>query len=189
MKLPFRGDYKLTQSYGVNPELYKRFGLAGHNGLDHAVPCATELYAMISGKVIEATFDEGGYGNYIKIENDKEGALIAHLSKLAVKAGDTVKEGETYIGNSVTTGNSTGCHTHTGYYRKPRDRGNGYAGYIDPTPYLQQQEPMATITQKELDSIIKARDSHWNDLQNEKKETEQLRVQIAELNKTIETYF
>lgn len=143
MILPFKGDYKLGQGfankfYRNGVDVYAQYGLQGHNGLDHDVPCYTPLYAMISGKVIEVA-DEGniGYGKYVKIENDKEGALVAHLSSFSsIKVGDQVIEGETLIGKSGTSGNSTGCHTHTGYYRFPRNRQNGFAGYIDPIPYI-----------------------------------------------------
>ena len=37
---------------------------------------------------------------------------------------------------SNNTGFSTGPHSHWGYFRKPRDRTNGYLGYVDPTPYF-----------------------------------------------------
>jgi septal ring factor EnvC (AmiA/AmiB activator) len=131
MKLPFKGTFRQTQGFAENPTAYAKFGLKGHNGLDHGVPTGTDLFAMITGRVIEAQLDATGYGNYVKIENDKEGALVGHLSVLGVKPGDTVVEGETFIGKSGNTGNSTGPHTHTGYFTKPRDRSNGYSGYID----------------------------------------------------------
>jgi flagellin-like hook-associated protein FlgL len=136
MKLPFKGDFKQTQAFGVNPSAYAKFGLKGHNGLDHAVPTGTPLYAMISGTVIEAINDTTGYGLYVKIENDKEGALVGHMKSFSVKAGDKVVEGQTLIGYSNNTGNSSGPHTHTGYFPKPRDRNNGYGGYIDFTNLL-----------------------------------------------------
>jgi len=44
------------------------------------------------------------------------------------------------------------------------------------------QEPMATITQKELNSIIEARNSNWDNFQTTKKENETL---IKEFNKNI----
>ncbi len=145
MRLPFKDKFTLTQGFankfylnGV--DVYAQYGLQGHNGLDHSVPCFTPLYAMITGKVIEVA-DEGGigYGKYVKIENDVEGALVAHLSSFgSIKPGDFVKEGETLIGKSGTSGNSTGCHTHTGYYRFPRNRQNGYNGYIDPMRFLSE---------------------------------------------------
>lgn len=131
MRLPFKGNYRQTQGFAENPTAYAKFGLKGHNGIDNAVPSGTDLYAMISGTVIEAQLDATGYGNYVKIENDKDGALVGHLSVLSVKPGDKVVEGETLIGKSGNTGNSTGPHTHTGYFTKPRNRANGYSGYID----------------------------------------------------------
>ena len=138
MLLPFKENYRLTQGFGVNKDDYIKYNLQGHNGLDHAVPCFTPLYAMISG-IIKEVADEGniGYGKYIKIENDIEGSLVAHLSSQSVAVGQQVVAGVTLIGKSGTTGNSSGCHTHTGYYRFPRNRQNGFSGYIDPTPYLE----------------------------------------------------
>lgn len=137
MKLPFKGTYRLSQTFGVNAAAYAQFGYKGHNGLDHAVPSGTPLYAMISGKVIEARMDASGYGYYVKIENDKEGALVGHMQNVLVSPGNVVTEGQTLIGYSDNTGNSTGPHTHTGYYLKPRDRANGYGGYIDFTNLLE----------------------------------------------------
>jgi len=146
MKWPFKGNFKITQKFGVNPDAYAKFGLKGHNGIDHAVPTGTPLFAMIYGTVIEATNDVKGYGNFVKIENDKEGALVGHLSKIFCDVGSVVVEGQTAIGFSGNSGNSTGPHTHTGYYKKPRDRSNGYNGYIDPTPYITPENPPEVTT-------------------------------------------
>jgi hypothetical protein len=174
MTLPFKGSYRQTQGFGGNKEAYVKYGLNGHNGLDHAVPCGTPLYAMISGTVKEVA-DEGniGYGKYVKIENDKEGSLVAHLSSFSVKVGDQVKEGETLIGKSGTSGNSTGCHTHTGYYTFPRNRSNGYAGYIDPTPYLNK----GGVDMNELDKLREERDHNWNLYVNQQEEARKERVE------------
>lgn len=136
MKKPFNGEFTLTQGFGVNKPNYVQFGLEGHNGLDYALPLKTQVVAPHSGKVIEATFDSG-YGNYLKIENDKEGSVLAHLDSFQVKVGDTVSEGQP-IALSGTTGNSTGPHLHWGYYLFPRNRQNGFAGFIDQLPLLNQ---------------------------------------------------
>lgn len=172
MRLPYKGEYRLTQGFGGNKASYAKYGLEGHNGLDHAVPCSTPLYAMISG-IVKEVADEGniGYGKYVKIENDKEGALVAHLSSFSVKVGDQVKEGETLIGKSGTSGNSTGCHTHTGYYQFPRNRQNGYAGYIDPTPFIKAGDGM-----NDIDEVRKDRDKNWNLYQDAKAEADQNRI-------------
>lgn len=135
MRKPFNGDYPLTQGFGENPQIYAQFGMAGHNGLDYGTPNGTPIVAFISGKIIEAVLGDPGYGNYIKIENDIEGGLVAHLQSLSVHVGDMVAEGQ-LVGYSDNTGFSTGPHLHWGYYKFPRDRGNGYAGYIDQLPLI-----------------------------------------------------
>lgn len=163
MLKPFNGNYTLTQGFGGNPASYARFGIKGHNGLDYGLPTGTEVVAPHSGKVVEATNDPSGYGNYLKIENEKEGSILAHLQKFLVKVGDTVTGGQV-IALSNNTGNSTGPHLHFGYYLFPRNRQNGYAGFIDPLPHFVSNQ-MATITQQELDEIRLSRDTHYNDLQ------------------------
>lgn len=137
---PFDGNYRLTQPYGnahlTNGNPYARFGLLGHNGLDYATPNGTKIIAPHSGKVLEVA-DEGndGYGKYIKIENDKEGSVLAHLQEFKIKVGDYVDQGQ-LVALSDNTGNSTGPHLHWGYYTLPRNRQNGYRGFIDQLPMI-----------------------------------------------------
>lgn len=145
MRKPYDGEYALTQGFGVNPENYARFlvkqpdgttaPMRGHNGLDFKIPSGTTIKAPFNGKVVESYFDKDGYGNYIKIENETEGIVMAHMERILVAVGAEVKEGEP-VAISDNTGYSTGPHLHIGYYRMPRDRANGYGGFIDPTPYI-----------------------------------------------------
>ena len=132
---PFKGNFPITQIFGVNAADYAKFGLKGHNGIDYGVPTGTPILAPHDGKVIEALYDQYGYGMYVKIESAVEGSVLAHLKSFNVNPGDVITEG-TQIGISDNTGNSTGPHLHWGYYRIPRDRSNGYNGFIDQTPYL-----------------------------------------------------
>ena len=127
---PFKRDYLLTQGFGENPQSYAKFGMKGHNGLDYGTPTGTEVIAPHGGKIIEATNDPTGYGYYVKIENTKEGSVLAHLKEFKVNVGQDVTEGQV-VGLSDNTGNSTGPHLHWGYYTLPRNRQNGYAGFID----------------------------------------------------------
>ena len=133
---PFEGNYPVTQTFGVNKESYSRFGLEGHNGIDYGLPMKTDIRSPHKGKVIEAAFDATGYGLYLKIENDKEGSVLAHLSEHFVSIGTEVGEGA-LIGRSGSTGNSTGPHLHHGWYMIPRDRSNGYNGFRDQTVILE----------------------------------------------------
>src|SRR3990167_5963441 len=130
MRKPFLKDYALTQGFGEHPANYAKFNLKGHNGLDYGLPTGTKVLAPHDGKVIEATSDPNGYGLYIKIENATEGSVLAHNKSLLVKVGDSVSEGQE-VAISDNTGNSTGPHLHFGYYLFPRNRQNGYAGFID----------------------------------------------------------
>mgnify|MGYP001566253757 CR=1 FL=1 len=163
MRKPFFGEFTLTQGFGENPQNYNQFGLQGHNGLDYGLPMRTEVLAPHGGKIIEATLDPKGYGLYIKIENDKEGSVLAHFAEFRVGVGDIISEGQ-LIALSDTSGNSTGPHLHWGYYLFPRNRQNGYDGFINQLPLL---DIMAVITQKELDIIRNRRDELYNLLQAE----------------------
>lgn len=136
MRLPFTGSCVLTQGFGGNKPDYVRFGLQGHNGLDYGLPTGALVVAPHSGKIIEAASDPTGYGNYLKIENDKGGSVLAHLQDFLVKVGDVVTEGQV-IAHSDNTGNSTGPHLHWGYYTFPRNRQNGYNGFIDQSGLIQ----------------------------------------------------
>lgn len=144
MIVPFKGTFRLTQGFGGNYDSYKQFGMLGHNGLDYGLPSGTQVIAPHGGTIIE-TGDEGstGYGKYIKIENGIEGSVLAHLQSFQVKVGDTVSEGQP-IAFSDNTGNSTGPHLHWGYYKFPRNRQNGYAGFIDQLPLITAPVPSPT---------------------------------------------
>ena len=159
MRKPFDGDFRISQTFGndlvINGvHIYKQWGYKGHNGIDYAVPTGTNLLAPHKGTVKEALFDADGYGWYVKIENDEEGSVMGHMMTLKVKYGDVVEEGQ-LIGISDNTGNSTGPHLHWGYYRIPRNRDNGYGGFIDQIPYL-SSSPTPNIPSVDQVSTIKA---------------------------------
>jgi murein DD-endopeptidase MepM/ murein hydrolase activator NlpD len=155
MRKPFSTDYPLSQGWGANPQIYQRFNLLGHNGLDYALPSGADVSAPHNGKVIEVAYDEQGYGNYIKIENEKEGSVLAHLQESLVHVGDTVTEGQ-LIARSDNTGFSTGAHLHWGYYKIPRNRQDGYLGFINQLPLLEGHVPVEDAKLREEANI------NWN---------------------------
>lgn len=136
---PFKGSYPLTQKFNDvrYRSSYTKFGLLGHNGMDWGMAVGTPLFAPHDGIVKETgVYDQYGYGYYIKIQNDVEGSVIAHMRERSLfKDGATVKQGE-LIGYSGNTGNSTGAHFHWGYWREPRDRENGFNGFMDQTYWM-----------------------------------------------------
>lgn len=132
---PFSRDYPITQLWGENPAIYSKFGLKGHNGVDYGTPVGTEIIAPHDGTVKESAYDATGYGNYVKIENDREGSVLGHFTSRSVVVGQKVVEGQV-VGKSGNTGFSTGAHLHWGYYYFPRNRNDGYAGFINQIPML-----------------------------------------------------
>lgn len=84
------------------------------NAVDIAAPKGTPIYAIKDGKVLVAkpTGYNGGFGLYVVIDFDTGGqALYGHMSKVASKAGQVVKQGD-LIGYVGSTGRSTGNHVH-----------------------------------------------------------------------------
>ncbi|MBQ2804082.1 MAG: M23 family metallopeptidase [Lachnospiraceae bacterium] len=82
-----------------------------HKGVDWAVPTGTAVFASCGGTVAKAGWGSGyGYVVYINHEDGRQ-TRYAHLSKVLVKAGQTVKQGER-IALSGNTGVSSGPHVH-----------------------------------------------------------------------------
>jgi len=182
MKRPFKGMYPVTQEWGndlvINGvHIYAQFGLKGHNGVDYGCPTETPIIAPHGGKVIEAAFDKYGYGMYVKIENDIEGSILAHLKSFVVNPGDIITEG-TQIGLSDNTGNSTGPHLHWGYFRKPRNKTDGYSGTTNPYPFLTPETPATDYKKLYEASLQKVGDLQATEIR--------LKIEIANKDKAIQ---
>lgn len=176
----FIGNFPQTQGFGENPQMYAKFGLNGHNGLDFGTPNGTQIVSATDGKVIEVGWDQYGYGNYVKVWDPVQlcACIYAHLDHSVVAVNQEVVRGQ-LLGLSDNTGNSTGPHLHFGYCRTDENgvrtnKDNGYSGYINPNSYATWDikdltEPVEPQTheeslQSELDKVRLDRDSHWNDL-------------------------
>jgi len=175
-----------SQYFGENPEWYKPFGMIGHNGIDIPTPVGTKLFSTINGTVTETANDVKGYGIYVKIENDTCGVLYAHLREFSLRVGDKVKAGD-FVGFSGNTGNSTGPHLHFGVFPIPRDRNNGYAGYIDPLgsqiEWVESFDNTETPSDCEtkLADMKASRDKWKNDFNRVQNENKNLRERIKQL--------
>jgi hypothetical protein len=127
----------ITQLFGEDPDFYKKFGYAGHNGIDYGVPNGTPVKAAAAGTVALVSFENGGYGNYVKLSHldgsKPYSTYYAHLASATVSAGQKVTTA-TVIGYSNNTGASTGPHLHFGL--KIEGQNLAYKGYLDPMPYL-----------------------------------------------------
>ena len=127
----------ITQLFGENPDIYKKIGFPGHNGIDYGIPNGTPIHCAAPGTVAAVSFENGGYGNYVKIAH-KDGAknfytYYAHLDSAAVKPGQNLQAGE-LVGYSNNSGFSTGPHLHFGL--KIDGENPAYKGYVDPMPYF-----------------------------------------------------
>lgn len=120
LKRPVAAQFPLTQGYGRTAFALRAYKTQFHNGVDWGVPIGTPVTASLAGRVVRAG-DNGRYqyGKYILIEHPNNlVTLYAHLSRHAVRAGDTVQAGE-LIGYSGKTGYSTGPHLHLTVYSEP----------------------------------------------------------------------
>ncbi|MCR5672247.1 MAG: M23 family metallopeptidase [Lachnospiraceae bacterium] len=89
----------------------KRGASTYHKGVDFAVPIGTAVMASCGGTVTRAGWGSGyGYCVYIQHPNGWT-TRYGHLSKVLVKAGQTVSQGQK-IALSGNTGVSTGPHLH-----------------------------------------------------------------------------
>lgn len=96
-------------------------------GIDLACPMRTNVYAWASGKVIRSRWSPKG-GRSLWIQHGRGfKTYYAHLNCAYVLEGERVKVGQK-IGESGSTGNSTGPHLHFSVVRSGR--------YVDPERFL-----------------------------------------------------
>lgn len=82
-----------------------------HEGVDYPAPVGSPVSAAFEGKVVHAGSDGGAFGNLVILQKGDVTTYYAHLSKIDVQVGDTLKAGES-IGKSGNTGRSSGPHLH-----------------------------------------------------------------------------
>lgn len=133
-------SHRVNQYFGENPEMYRQFGLAGHEGLDLYALTNANIYAAADGEVYKADHPAGNpYGLQVRIRhtwgNKIYKTIYAHLTEVFVSVGQQVSAGE-LIGLADNTGNSFGSHLHL-TLKADGEKVSGYPdGIIDPWPYL-----------------------------------------------------
>ena len=138
----------ILQTFGGSPEVYARFGLRGHNGLDYGCPVGTPVFAAAAGVVTKIDTEANGYGLHIRIQHPngykpEYRTIYAHLSEVNVKLNQKVAQGE-QVARSGDSGFSTTPHVHFELRPEPQ-QANGYNGAVDPTPYFSPPETTGTI--------------------------------------------
>ncbi len=116
----------ITSGYGNR--IHPIFGTERwHSGIDIGAAAGATVIAADSGTVSVATYSSS-YGNYVMIyHSNGTYTLYAHMSSIAVTAGQSVTKGDT-IGYVGSTGWSNGPHLHF------EIRSSG--GTIDPTQFF-----------------------------------------------------
>lgn len=96
----------------------KHWALGYHTGVDYLAPNGSTVTAPLTSRIVHAGRYGGwgsAYGNHVIGETRVNGQtfqwIVAHLSKISVKDGQVVEEGQR-VGLSGATGNVTGPHVH-----------------------------------------------------------------------------
>ena len=106
MRWPLANFHITTYFGGMTP--FQRF----HTGIDLAAPAGTPIYAAKAGRVEVAGWSSVGYGFHVVLDHGGVlETLYAHMSRIAVRAGQWVEAGQV-IGYVGSTGWSTGPHLH-----------------------------------------------------------------------------
>ncbi|MFD5592844.1 peptidoglycan DD-metalloendopeptidase family protein [Streptomyces griseorubiginosus] len=118
--------YELSAGFGSGGSRWAN----GHTGQDFAVPIGTPVRAVGAGRVVKVSCG-GPFGIEIVIEHPGGYyTQYAHLAAVTVDQGEAVAPGQ-WIGQSGTSGNSTGPHLHFEVRVTPE---TGSA--VDPVPWL-----------------------------------------------------
>jgi len=120
-----------------------------HLGIDYAAPTGTPVRTVGDGVVTFAGWQRG-YGNFIVIQHrNKQETAFAHLSRIDVKRGQRVTQGE-FIGAVGSTGMSTGPHLHFEF------RENGK--HLDPLTIARTGEaiPVSAAARPAFDAVAQA---------------------------------
>ena len=135
--------FPITQKFWQNPEIYKRFNLAWHNGFDFAVPEWTPIFSPIDGEVFFIDYQPTWYWKYIKLRDDKNEIVFAYLSFIWKEIWEKVKVWD-FLWYTWNTGFSTWPYLHFGirelkkWYVENYD--NWYFWYVDPQKYFSDDE-------------------------------------------------
>ena len=136
---PIEGTYTITSPYGTR--VHPVTGVEKkHTGIDIGGEHHTNILAVADGEVVFSGV-QTAFGNCIEIKHEINGQTIytfyAHMSKLDVKVGDKVEQGQV-IGLEggdpqldPNPGYSTGHHLHFEVRTK-----SGYGNDVDPNDYI-----------------------------------------------------
>ncbi len=109
--------HRISSVYGTRRQLNGKYN-GYHGGVDFASPMGYPIKAPAKGKVVLASYFSVGNdnGNTVFLDHGMGVTTgVIHLSKILVKVGDMVEQGQT-VGLIGSSGRSTGPHLHWGTY-------------------------------------------------------------------------
>jgi murein DD-endopeptidase MepM/ murein hydrolase activator NlpD len=119
LKAPFKYDHRISSNFSYSRLHPVHKVRRPHYGVDYAAPTGTPVLASASGRIVDSRH-KGANGNYVKIRHTNGfHTYYLHLSRLLVKAGQSVSQGQR-IGLVGMTGVATGPHLD---YRIQDNRG------------------------------------------------------------------
>jgi GH25 family lysozyme M1 (1,4-beta-N-acetylmuramidase)/LysM repeat protein len=152
-------DIPTTQAFGAGAHLSWQLGF-GHLGIDFGCAVGTTIRAIGAGTVLWANWGHAGLqdrswearwylvpenaGICVVIDHGSHISIYAHLNRTDLNIGDWVNAGDK-VGESGSTGLSTGPHLHLELVAKPFNYKNGKYGRVDPMPFLTGVAPSAPV--------------------------------------------
>lgn len=155
LKTPIKFS-RITSRFTMNRFHPVQHTWKAHKGTDYAAPTGTPISTTASG-VVETTGYTAGNGNFVKVKhNGTYSTQYLHMSKILVRRGQRVTQGQT-IGLVGSTGLASGPHVCYRFWkngvqvdalRLNLPTGESLTG-SDRTRFMNQIEPL----KRELDSI------------------------------------
>lgn len=140
---PLDGNYVITSLFGPrNHPITGKY--SNHGGTDVRANYGTKIKSARGGVVMTSEY-HWSYGNYVVVVHDNgTSTLYAHMSKRAVKAGQTVTQGQV-LGYVGSTGSSTGNHLH---YELRVTQADGSVKRVDALNYYKSMDFWLTANGK-----------------------------------------
>lgn len=82
-----------------------------HRGVDLPLPSGTPVTNVLAGVATVPPFDRAGFGTYVQVDGARYRTTYGHLSRALAQTGDFLAHGDV-VGQSGSSGNSTGPHVH-----------------------------------------------------------------------------